>query len=100
MLYYTQVIFIKDKQEETFDLFESNVLPLLKKHNGTLIYRIRPSQECFIEASTKLPYELHLVTFDTKQDFENYVNDDDRKKYLSLKESSIENAILIEGTLV
>lgn len=100
MLYYTQLIYIKNKQEQTFDLFENNVLPLLKKHNGTLMYRIRPSQESVIEASMDLPYELHLITFDTKENFESYVNDEDRKKYLSLKESSIERAILIEGKLI
>jgi hypothetical protein len=100
MLYYTQLIFIKDKQEETFNLFESKVLPLLNKYNGNLVYRIRPTKESVIETAIALPYELHLITFDTKQDFENYVNDEDRKKHLSLKESSIEKAILIEGKLI
>lgn len=100
MLYYTQLIFIKDNGEEQFNLFESYVLPLLKKYNGTLIYRVRPTAGCVIETAMGHPYELHLVSFPTRADFEGYGGDKDRLKHMSLKEASIEKALLIEGKLL
>jgi hypothetical protein len=100
MLYYTQIIFVKPGQEDQFNLFESHVLPLLKKYNGTLIYRVRPGDGSVIETTIGNPYELHLVTFPGKEDFVGYSKDEDRLKYLDLKESSIERALLIEGKLL
>ena len=100
MLYYTQIIFVKPGQEDQFNLFESHVLPLLKKYNGTLIYRVRPSDGSVIETTIGNPYELHLVTFPAKEDFVGYSKDEGRLKYLDLKENSIERALLIEGELL
>ena|ERR1700749_3300729 len=100
MLYYTQIIFVKPGQEDQFNLFESHVLPLLKKYNGTLIYRVRPGDGSVIETTIGNPYELHLVTFPAKEDFVGYSKDEGRLKYLDLKENSIERALLIEGELL
>jgi hypothetical protein len=100
MLYYTQLIFVKEGHEDDFNLFESHVLPLLKKHNGILIYRIRPTDDCIIETTIDRPYELHLVTFPAREDFEAYRDDKERLQYMHLKESSIEKAWLIEGKLL
>src|ERR1700739_3795777 len=100
MLYYTQLIFVKQGQEDQFNLFESYVLPLLERHNGTLLYRVRPTDDCVIEASMDKPYELHLVSFPTREDFESYAKDNDRLKYMHLKEASIEKAQLIEGKML
>lgn len=100
MLYYTQLIFIKDGQEEQFNLFESYVLPLLEKHNGTLLYRVRPTDDSVIEANMDKPYEVHLVSFPTREDFEGYAKDNDRLKYMHLKEAAIEKALLIEGKML
>ena len=72
MMYYTQLIFIKPGCENDFHAFEDKVLPLLKAHSGELLYRIRPAESAFIESSGELPYELHLVTFKSKADFESY----------------------------
>jgi hypothetical protein len=99
MLYYTQLIFVKEGREDDFHLFESHVLPLLKKYNGILVYRVRPTDDCIIE-STIRPYELHLVTFPTRADFDGYARDPDRLKHMPLKELSIEKAMLIEGELL
>lgn len=98
MFYYTQIIFINDNQEQTFNLFEDKILPLLKKYGGALIYRVRPDKNCVIETSIGQPYELQLVTFATKENFEAYKNDKERMQYLHLKEASIEKVLLIEGT--
>jgi hypothetical protein len=99
MLYFTQIIFVKENQEEVFNLFESHVLPLLEKYNGILIYRVRPTDNCVIETTIGHPYELHLVTFPTKEDFEAYRDDKERMQYMHLKEASIEKALLIEGNI-
>ena len=100
MLYYTQVIFIKEGQQDKFNLFESHVLPLLSKHNGTLVYRVRPADNAVIESTIAQPYELHLVTFPERKDFEAYRDDKERMQYMHLKEESIEKAMLIEGKLL
>ncbi len=100
MLYFTQLIFIKENQEEVFNLFESRVLPLLKKYNGTLLYRVRPTEDCIVETTIGQPYELHLVTFETREDFEGYSGDKERMQYMHLKETSIEKALLIEGKII
>jgi hypothetical protein len=100
MLYYTQIIFVKSGQEDQFNLFESYVLPLLKKYNGTLIYRVRPGDSAVIETTIGNPYELHLVTFPSKEDFVGYSGDAERLKHLPLKEGSIERVLLIEGKLL
>jgi hypothetical protein len=100
MLYFTQIIFVRDGQQDQFNLFESHVLPLLKKYNGTLVYRVRPGDSCVIESTIGNPYELHLITFHARADFEGYRDDKERLRYLPLKEGSIEKAMLIEGQLL
>ena len=100
MLYYTQLIFIKEGQEDQFNLFESHVLPLLEKHNGTLLYRVRPTDDCVIASAIDKPYELHLVSFPSIEDFTAYGKDPDRLRHIHLKEASIEKALLIEGKLL
>lgn len=44
MLYYTQIIFVKEGKQDVFNEFEGQVLPLLKRHKGELLYRIRPAK--------------------------------------------------------
>lgn len=97
MIYYTQLIFIKPGCEQEFHAFEDKVLPLLKGHNGELIYRIRPDKSSFVESSRELPYEIHLVTFGSKADFEGYKTDPKRVAFMEMKNNSVENIILIEG---
>ena len=97
MIYYTQLIFIKKGREEEFHAFEEKVLPLLNEHNGELVYRIRPDKNAFVESSSDLPYEIHLVTFGNKSDFEGYKVDPKRLAFMEMKNNSVENIILIEG---
>ena len=100
MLYYTQVIFVKEGKEDQFNLFESHVLPLLKKYNGILVYRVRPAESAVIESTMDRPYELHLVTFPEKEDFLAYAGDKERLQYMHLKEGAIEKVLLIEGKML
>jgi uncharacterized protein (DUF1330 family) len=98
MIYYTQLIFVKPGKEAEFNSFEEKVLPLLKDHNGELLYRIRPAKEGFIENSQEPPYEVHLVSFKNKAGFESYAKDPRRLAFLAMKNNSVERIILIEGT--
>lgn len=100
MIYFTQLIYIKEGQEEVFHQFEDVAIPLISKYNGKLLLRIRPNDEAYIECSIDKPYEVHLVEFNNQQDFENFMKDEERKKFLHLKEQSIKASILIQGTKV
>ena len=99
MVYYTQIIFLKNGMENSFNLFEDKAIPLLEKNNGKLLYRIRPTKDSLIEAIDK-PYEIHIIEFQNKGDFESYLNDKERIKHLKLKEQSVEKIQLIEGKLI
>jgi uncharacterized protein (DUF1330 family) len=100
MIYFTQLIYIKKGQEATFNEFEDIAIPAIRKYNGRLLLRVRPTDEAFVEINMEQPYEIHLVEFDTEQDFQNFLQDDERKKFLHLKERSIQSSILIQGTKV
>lgn len=97
MLYFTQLIYIKEGQEELFHQFEDVAIPLISKYNGKLLLRIRPTENSFIEYSIDKPYEVHLVEFNNETDFENFVKDEERKKFLHLKEQAIKTSVLIKG---
>ena len=97
MIYITQLIYIKDGREKTFHEFEDVAIPIIAKYNGRLLLRVRPQKEGFIENSIDKPYEIHLVEFDSEQDFKNFMLDEERKKFLHLKEQSIESSILYKG---
>jgi hypothetical protein len=100
MFYYTQIIFLKEGQEDIFNEFEGHVLPLLSRHNGKLLYRIRPERTSLIATGLGYPYEIHLVSFQARADFESYRDDKERLQYLPLKNQSVEKILLIEGKLL
>ena len=97
MILITQLIYIIEGQEQVFDEFESIAIPTILKYNGRLLFRIRPAENNFIESHIDKPYEIHLVEFETEQDFDNFKQDEERKKFLHLKEQSIMTSILIQG---
>lgn len=97
MLYITQLIYLKEGQETIFDEFESVAIPLISKYNGRLLLRLRPALETIIEHHTEVPYEVHLVEFDSEADFQNFMADEERKQFLHLKEQSIRSSVLIKG---
>jgi uncharacterized protein (DUF1330 family) len=98
MIVITQLIYIIEGQENIFDQFESVAIPLIAKYNGRLLLRVRPDESSYIESDIDRPYEIHLVDFQTEQDFKNFMHDEERKKFLHLKEQSIKSSILIQGT--
>lgn len=97
MIYITQLIYIKEGKEETFHEFEEIAIPTILKYNGRLTLRIRPKENSVIENNIEVPYEIHLVEFDTQEDFDKFKKDEGRKNILHLKEDSIKSAILIQG---
>lgn len=97
MIYITQLIYVKEGQEAIFHQFEDLVIPLIADYNGDLMLRLRPGADAVVAQSIDMPYEIHLVSFPTEQDFDNYMRDDRRKQFLHLKEQSIKAAIFIKG---
>ena len=98
MIYITQLIYIKEGQEKVFDEFEEVAMPLISKYKGKLLLRLRPEENSFIAANMNKPYEIHLVEFVCDSDLENFMHDEERKKFLHLKEQSIQSSVLIKGT--
>jgi len=98
MLYITQLIYLKDGQENVFHQFEELAIPIISKYNGRLLLRIRPNENAFIENAIDKPYEIHLVQFNSEQDFEDFKLDEERKQFLHLKEQSVKSVLLIKGT--
>lgn len=97
MIYITQLIYVIEGQEDVFHQFEDIAIPTILKYNGRLTLRIRPTDDSIIELSIEKPYEIHLVEFDTQKDFDNFKNDEERNKFLHLKEKSIRSTIMIQG---
>lgn len=97
MIHITQLIYLIEGQEDIFDEFESVAIPTISKYNGRLLFRVRPPKESYIESQIEHPYEVHLVEFDALEDFQNFMKDEERKKFLYLKEQSIRSSILYLG---
>jgi uncharacterized protein (DUF1330 family) len=98
MIFLTQLIYIKEGKEEIFHQFEDVAIPTILKYNGRLLMRVRPDKNSFVETHIGSPYEIHLVEFNSEQDFLNFQQDDERKKFLHLKEQSVESVLLVKGT--
>ena len=97
MLFITQLIYIKEGQEQVFHQFEAIAIPIISKYNGRLLLRIRPEEAAFIEINIDKPYELHLVEFASEKDFEDFMQDEERRQFLHLKEQSIKTVMLFKG---
>lgn len=98
MIYITQLVYVNEGQEDVFDQFEDIAIPAILKYNGRLLFRVRPGDGSFIETHIDKPYEIHLVEFTTEQDFEDFVQDPERKKFLHLKERSVKSVLMVKGT--
>lgn len=98
MIFVTQLIYIKKGQEEVFNQFEKIAIPAIAKYNGDLLFRIRPTDDSFIETHIERPYEIHLASFPTEDNFHNFMYDENRKRFLHLKEQSIQSVMMIKGT--
>lgn len=97
MIYLTQLIFLHPNKEEAFNEFESFAIPLMEKYGGRMIYRIRPQDDAFVSADEELPYEIHYLSFESDDHLENFLKDDERLKFMHLKEESIRSTFLVIG---
>ncbi|MCE7067381.1 DUF1330 domain-containing protein [Dyadobacter sp. CY326] len=97
MIHITQFVYVRDGKEDTFHEFESRVLPLLERHNGKLLMRIRPTAEHFIAGELDPPYEIHLVSFENEAGLLAYGNDEERQKWVSMKDESVTSVIVVKG---
>jgi len=97
MIYITQLIYLAEGQEAVFNQFEAVAIPIISKYNGKLLLRMRTPAENVIEAGMEIPYEIHLVSFESSDDFEAFKQDEGRRKYLHLKEQAIRSVLLIKG---
>jgi hypothetical protein len=100
MIYITQLIYLIEGEQTAFEQFEAIAMPIISKYNGRLLLRTRTPAENVIEAGVEIPYEIHLVSFETEADFEGFKQDDERRQYLHLKERSVRSVLLIKGAQV
>ena len=93
MVFITQLIYIIKGQENVFHQFEDIAIPTILKYNGQLLLRVRPNENSFIEANIERPYEIHFGEFATENDFENFMKDEERNRFLLNLTSSFEKLI-------
>lgn len=100
MIVLTQLVYVRPGREATFDEFEAVALPLVAKHGGSVMLRLRPGAEAVIEAGIEVPYEVHVVSFPDDAAFARFAADEERQRFLRLKEESVRSALLVKGTPV
>ena len=49
--------------------------------------------------SHEVPYEVHLVSFETEEGLAGYSSDDERQHFLHLKNGSVRSTLLVKGTV-
>ena len=97
MIYITQFIYLNPNKEEVFHQFEDVAIPLISKYHGKLLSRIRPEAQNIIAGEMEVPYEIHLVSFPTEQDLQKFMKDEERQKFVHLKDQAIRRVLLIKG---
>lgn len=96
-IFITQLIYLKPNAQVVFDEFESLAIPIIADYKGKLLFRLRPDKKSFIERTIEEPYEIHLIEFESKEWFHQFMGDKTRLEFLHLKEQSIRESWLIEG---
>lgn len=100
MIYLTQLVYVHPGKEAVFEDFEAVALPLIAKHGGTLMLRLRPSGADVVAAGVEVPYEVHLVRFDDEAAFARFAADPARQEFLHLKRESVRSSLLVQGSAV
>jgi hypothetical protein len=85
-------------KESVFDEFEAVAIPLIGKHGGELLLRLRPTPEDVIAGSIDLPYEIHLVRFPTDVALASFMADPERQGLLHLKKESVRSSLVVRGS--
>ncbi len=97
MIHITQLIFVVPGKEEVFHQFEDVAIPLMKEYNGKLLYRMRPNEASFIDPEGEMPYEVHIVSFDSEEDLQRFLADERRNRIMHLKECSVRVVVMFKG---
>jgi hypothetical protein len=98
MVYITQVVHVHPGKEKVFDEFEAVAIPLIGKHGGELLLRLRPTADSVIACSIDLPYEIHVVRFPNDEALARFTADGERQRFLHLKDDSVRSSLLVRGT--
>ncbi len=61
------------------------------------MYRFRTKEDINFSFNKEMPNEIHLISFEPEEGFEKFMNNDDRKKYVHLKDESVKSVILMKG---
>jgi uncharacterized protein (DUF1330 family) len=97
MLLVTQLVYIHPGKEGMFDQFEAVALPLIGKYGGELLLRLRPTPENVIAGSMDAPYEIHVIRFPDEEALSRFSADEERQRFLHLKDESVRSSLLIRG---
>ena len=100
MIYITQLVYVNEGKEHLFYEFEEVALGIMWKYNGQLIFRMRPTKSNFVQSTIEPPFEIHLVAFNSESDLEQFLQDEERKSYIHLKEQSVKSVVLIKGVQI
>ena len=98
-IHHTTHLYTESK-EDVFHAFEDVAIPIIAKYNGKMLLRLRPGHESVLYSAADAPYEVHLISFETAEDFEAFKKDEERKQFLHLKEASIRSSLLIQGIAI
>jgi uncharacterized protein (DUF1330 family) len=98
MLYLTQLVYVHPGKEDVFHQFEDVAIPLISKHGGKLVLRLRPNPESVVSSTVDVPYEVHIVQFDHEDALNRFLLDEERQRFLHLKNESIRSSLLIKGS--
>jgi len=98
MVVITQLVYLHHGKESVFDEFESVAIPLIGKHGGELLLRLRPTPACVVAGSIDLPYEIHLVRFPSNEALASFTADPERQALLHLKNDSVRSSLVVRGS--
>jgi len=57
----TQLIYINPGEESVFDEFELLMIPIIDRHQGRFLLRVKPAPDAYLLSTIQQPYEIHLV---------------------------------------
>jgi uncharacterized protein (DUF1330 family) len=86
------------RQRDNLRCVRSRRYSLIAKHGGQLLLRLRPTPGSVIAADIEVPYELHVVRFNSHDDLKTFSEDPDRQRILHLKTEAVRSSILVTGT--
>ncbi len=98
MVVITQLIYLHPGKERVFDEFEAVAIPLIAKHGGELLLRLRPTPQGVVARSIELPYEIHVVRFPSDEALDSFTVDPERQAFLHLKDDSVRSSLAVRGS--